>query len=219
MFSIGLLVAIGSPADLKAQSCPQWTFETNSETLTGTSVSVFDISGNGTFVNLDTSESINTPGLLIQLQDSPYTLSSTTLPGYLSIDLMQGIKTLDNPATPYVNESDSWYFLSSPVFEVTFLNGEYFEATVEGEALRVNSSGAVYEDFILTIKGFLPDENGDEVLSYCSTDDPIRQACVDACWETYDDEDLACNTDPNPLVCSRIAFLKAVACAITCRFI
>jgi len=128
MFSIGLLIALGSPADVKAQSCPQWTFETNSETLTGTSVSVFDIPGNGTFVGLDTSESINTPGLLIQLQDSPYTLSSSTLPGYLTIDLMQGIKTLDDPSTPFINESDSWYFLSPPDFEVTTFDRTLFRS-------------------------------------------------------------------------------------------
>lgn len=59
------------------------------------------------------------------------------------------------------------------------LIGPYFEATVEGVALRVNSSGAVYENFILTIKGWLPDTNGDEILSYCALEDgPCELACT-----------------------------------------
>lgn len=213
MFSIALLVAIGSPSELKAQQCPEWTFETNSALLTGTAVSVFDVVGDGTFVGLDTSETVNTPGLLVQLDDSPYTLSSTTLPASINISLMQAINTLDNPATPYVYEGDGWYFLSSLNFEVTVLNGPYFEATVEGEALRVNASGTFYEDFTLTIKGWLPDSNGDEILSYCPMDDV--DDCVNSCWSTFDGCEAGCPKGDND--CWWDCYNTAKACAHRCR--
>lgn len=120
--------------------CPLWEFETPSNYLTGEFVGVTTnfLGNGGVFFDLDTSDTVQVPGVAVTTPGSPTILWGDPLPASILSDQFSVVKTEDNPATTQINESDSWVMTQQYYnFTFTVLTAFYFEAEMQGYAYHL----------------------------------------------------------------------------------